>query len=65
MLGEQIGELRGKRTGRKMLSVDGGFKMEVTFEADGKLFGTDVMKSPPTGQRRYRMAACTERARRS
>jgi hypothetical protein len=42
MLGEQIGESRGKRTGRKVLSVDGGFKVEVSFEAEGKLFGIDV-----------------------
>ncbi len=42
MLGEQIGEFRGKRTGRKVLSVDGGFKVEVAFEDRGKLLGTDV-----------------------
>ncbi len=42
MLGEQVGEFRGKRTGRKVLSVDGGFKVEVTFEDTGKLFGIDV-----------------------
>lgn len=42
MLGELIGESRGKRTGRKVLSVDGGFKVEVTFEDAGKLFGVDV-----------------------
>ena len=32
MLGEQIGELRGKRTARRVLSTDGGFKVEVSFE---------------------------------
>jgi hypothetical protein len=42
MLGEQIGELRGKRTGRRVLSADGGFKVEVSFEDTGKLLGLDV-----------------------
>jgi len=44
MLGELIGELRGKRTGRKVLSVDNGFKVEVTFEHAGKMLGIDVME---------------------
>jgi hypothetical protein len=42
MLGDQIGEARGKRTGRRVLSVDNGFKVEVAFESAGKLLGTDV-----------------------
>ena len=42
MLGEQIGESRGKRTARRVLSVDGGFKVEVSFESIGKLLGLDV-----------------------
>jgi hypothetical protein len=42
MLGEQIGESRGKRTGRRVLSVDGGFKVEVSFESTGKLLGIDT-----------------------
>ncbi len=42
MLGEQIGEERGKRTGRRVLSVDGGFKVEVSFESAGKVLGLDV-----------------------
>ena len=42
MLGELIGESRGKRTGRKVLSVDHGVKVEVTFETTGKLLGTDA-----------------------
>ena len=44
MLGEQIGEARGKRTSRRVLSVDGGFKVEVAFEAKGKLLGVDNME---------------------
>jgi hypothetical protein len=44
MLGDQIGELRGKRTGRRALSVDSGFKMEVSFEDAGKLLGADVQE---------------------
>ena len=39
MLGEQIGESRGKRSGRRVLSVDGGFKVEVSFESNGKVLG--------------------------
>lgn len=42
MLGEQIYESRGKRTGRRVLSVDGGFKVEVSFESAGKLLGVDT-----------------------
>ena len=42
MLGEQLGEGRGKRTGRRVLSVDGGFKVEVAFESKGKLLGVDI-----------------------
>jgi hypothetical protein len=42
MLGEQIYEARGKRTGRRVLSVEGGFKVEVSFEGTGKLLGVDV-----------------------
>lgn len=42
MLGDQLGEERGKRTGRRVLSVDGGFKVEVAFESKGKLLGVDI-----------------------
>jgi len=42
MLGEQIYESRGKRTGRRVLCVEGGFKVEVSFEGGGKLLGVDV-----------------------
>jgi hypothetical protein len=42
MLGEQIGQSRGKRSGRRVLSVDGGFKVEVAFESVGKLLGIDM-----------------------
>jgi hypothetical protein len=42
MLGEQIGEGHGKRTGRRVLSVDGGgFKVEVAFESRGKMLGVE------------------------
>jgi hypothetical protein len=41
MLGELICELRGKRTSRRVLSVDGGFKVEVAFEDSGKLLGSE------------------------
>ena len=42
MLGEQIGESRGKRSGRRVLSVDHGFKVEVAFESVGKVLGIDT-----------------------
>jgi hypothetical protein len=43
MLGEQIGEERGKITARRVLGSDGsGPKVEVSFEASGKVLGTDV-----------------------
>jgi hypothetical protein len=42
MLGEQIGEARGKRTGRRVLSADNGFKVEVSFESAGKVLGVDA-----------------------
>ena len=42
MLGEQMGEGRGKRTGRRVLSTEGGgFKVEVSLESDGKILGHD------------------------
>jgi len=44
MLGEQLGETRGKRTSRRVLSVDGGFKVEVAFESEGKLLGVAGME---------------------
>jgi hypothetical protein len=43
MLGELIGESHGKRSGRKVVSVDGGgFKVEVSFEDSGKMLGGDT-----------------------
>ena len=42
MLGEQVGESRGKRTSRRVLSVGNGFKVEVAFESVGKLLGIDT-----------------------
>ena len=42
MLGELIGESRGKRSGRRVLSVDHGFKVEVAFESVGKVLGIDT-----------------------
>jgi hypothetical protein len=44
MLGEMIGETRGKRTGRRVLSVVGGFTVEVAFETTGKLLGIDILE---------------------
>ena len=44
MLGEQIYEATGKRTGRRVLSADGGFKVEVSFDGTGKLIGIDVIE---------------------
>jgi hypothetical protein len=44
MLGEPTGELRGKRTGRRVLPAEHGFKIEVSFEDAGKLLGVDVQE---------------------
>src|SRR5215471_20811540 len=41
MLGNALGETRGKRIVRRMLSTD-PFKVEVNFEDAGKLLGVDV-----------------------
>jgi len=41
MLGEMIGEERGKRTSRRVLDVQGTLKAEISFEADGKVLGLD------------------------
>jgi hypothetical protein len=43
MLGEQIGEERGKITARRVLPSDGGGpKVEVTFEASGTVLGVEA-----------------------
>jgi hypothetical protein len=43
MLGEQIGEERGKITTRRVLQSDGpGPTVEVSFQASGKLLGQDT-----------------------
>jgi hypothetical protein len=43
MLGEQIGEERGKITGRRVLQSDGQEPtIEVSFQATGKLLGQDT-----------------------
>ena len=42
MLGEQIGEETGKVMLRRVISVDGGPKMEVTVQSTGKLLGVET-----------------------
>ena len=42
MLGEQIGEETGKVIVRRVISVDGGTKVEVTVRATGKLLGVET-----------------------
>ena len=42
MLGEQIGELRGKVTGQRVLPADPGPKAETSFEISGSLYGVPV-----------------------
>ncbi len=42
MLGEQIGEETGKVTSRRVISVDGGTKVEVTLQGTGKLLGVET-----------------------
>ena len=42
MLGEQIGEAKGKSTGQRVLDVEGGLpKIETSFSEGGKLKGVD------------------------
>jgi hypothetical protein len=46
MLGEKIGEMSGKVTGQRVLSVsDGGIKTEASFQATGSLLGTKVKET--------------------
>ena len=42
MLGEQIGEETGKVLVRRVISVDGGTKVEVTVQSTGKLLGIET-----------------------
>jgi hypothetical protein len=42
MLGEQIGEETGKVVVRRVISVDGSPKVEVTVQATGKLLGLET-----------------------
>ena len=43
MLGDQVGDTRGKVTGRRVLPSDGGGpKVEVSMAESGKLLGLDV-----------------------
>ena len=43
MLGEQIGEGKGKRTGRRVLQVEPQFLVEVSFEDASTLLGVSGM----------------------
>ena len=46
MLGEKIGEMSGKITSQRVLSVaDGGLKMESTFQANGTMLGAKVKET--------------------
>jgi hypothetical protein len=42
MLGEQIGEEAGKVMVRRVLSIDGGTKVEVSLQNTGKLLGVET-----------------------
>jgi hypothetical protein len=42
MLGEQIGEETGKVISRRVLSIDGGAKVEVSLQTTGKLLGVET-----------------------
>jgi hypothetical protein len=42
MLGEQIGEETGKVIVRRVISVEGGTKVEVTTQSTGKLLGVET-----------------------
>ena len=43
MLGEQIGEGRGKRTARRVVATAPTFSVEVSFEDTSKMLGVDGM----------------------
>ena len=44
MLGDQIGEEKGKITGQRVLDVEGGIpKLETSFSATGKYKGVEVI----------------------
>ncbi len=42
MLGEEIGSEQGKITARRVLNVDNGAQVEISFEAMGKLLGVEM-----------------------
>ena len=42
MLGDSVGDLQGKLTGRRVVSVEGAPKIEASFAEAGKLAGLDV-----------------------
>ncbi len=42
MLGDKLGELSGQTTGMRVLPSDGAPKMEVSFQATGRLLGVDT-----------------------
>ena len=43
MLGAQIGEARGKRTGRRVIATEPLVKVEVSFEDQGTILGVEAM----------------------
>lgn len=45
MLGEQIGQETGKVLVRRVISVDGGPKVEVTVQGTGRLLGVEARSS--------------------
>ena len=46
MLGEKIGELTGKITSQRVLSIEGGTpKMETSFEQNGSLLATNIKET--------------------
>jgi hypothetical protein len=65
MLREQIGEETGKVAAHWVLSVDGGAKVEGSFESTGKLLGVQVVRGSRTGRRSGQMEAWTARRRAS
>ena len=42
MLGELIGEEKGKVTARRVLTTDGGGKVEVNFQSSGRILGVET-----------------------
>lgn len=63
MLGELLGEEKGKRTTIRVVKSDGGQKVEVTFQAEGAILGLRYTQSAPIPRRGAQAVFCLARGR--